>query len=375
MRTAIIALAILALTAPAASADPHSTPLRALLAHLPDAGSETRFEIDYSDLAAIRALASQGSGNRAADPLLASLRSLPRPLAMQLRDPGSGWRETVGFSLSDIDRLVTLTAPPMGAMVLSLSPGSASAVPGALAEGGYETATMPPDDAAFWTRGNDFAPDFAAAHPDDPFGAGLGMASRVLLQGDLLLQGSGTPMLAAMHDRAMPRLADAPHVTALMGALDRVEAAGALVGATLWTDAAPLGLVDPLEIVPGTREASSEQANPWGAALLADFTEGAVSTGLMALTVTLPDDETADALRAHVAQAWEAAQAMMTGGSFASTLGAADIGINRAEGGLWVLAISASGETETVGHGIPRNAAFSRLRAAAETGDLPFLQP
>ena len=372
MRALLIAL-VLAL--PAAPLPAQTTAaLRALWAEFPALPPGERVEIGFGDLRAARDLDVSAVEGAQRDPALLALRAVPAGPWQQSvgGHPHDGWRGAVGFAPSDVLRLASLSAPPVQASVIELAPGASAAVPPALAARGY--AETPRFGLTAWARGaEDFGADLRARDPNDPFDGGLGRSSRVQVQGDRLRQAVAWPVLAALG--GSPGLTDGAHVAALLGALDRITGAGPLIGATLWTDAGGLGLSDPLEIATGRAAPPAGPPVAWGMALFADLSDGADSTAVLALTVTLPDAATAERLRARVEAAWSDRRTA-AGTSFAGlTGGPLRASMAEAAPGLWVLALAQTRPTEVYAGGLTRNATLDRLLRGAMMRDLVFLMP
>ena len=378
--TLIVGLVVtLHMVAPA-FAEPHSARLRALLAEFPDPGSDARLEIEFSDLAAARKHRLFEADGTALEPGALSGRAMPQSLQMLALSDDAGMRQAVGFSLADVGQMAVLLAPPARAMIVDLYPGAGAAVPAALDGAGYAETVQ--GGVTAWARGQDLRPDFDAIDQTDPFGAGLGMASRVQLADDRLLQASAWSLLSAMTAPGTPRLADAPLVSPLLDALDHVETNERLVAATIWTDARSLGALDPALLL-------GQQIDPqvtapewphfdmpaltWRSALFADFTDGPTSTGVLVLTVALPDAVMAAPLAERIATNWSSRPSALSGQSFAEMTGAeAEIRVEAADGEYWVVTLAATGATEPAGFRSYGHV-FRRLYEGALSNDLVFL--
>lgn len=372
IRTLALTLALL----PAGLAAQTSAGMRALLSGLPMIPAGEGVEIGYGDLAAARALDVSAINGASTDPVILQLRALP-PGQMRdyVSDPARAWRRSVGFAPGDVLRIATLTAPPAHAAVIDLAPGAGAAVGPALQNSGYSQETQGAL-TAWAARGEDFAVNLGQRNPDDPFGGHLGRSARVQVQGDRLHYGASWPLLAALGSE--PPLATQSDVTALLDALDGLKGAGSLIGATLWTDARGLGLADPAAIVTGQAPMPGGPAPAWGMALFADLSDGPQSTGVLALTVTLPDAAAAEALRTHVQNGWNDRPSRTMRRTFAEMTGApAQISVEPAGAGQWVLILSQTTPTAplTTGSPLTRNPAFARLIDAAWSADLVFLSP
>lgn len=353
----MLRLAALILTLlPATLAAQTTAGFRALLADLPALPAE----VAYGDLAAARALDVSAVAGANRDPVILQLRALPRvPLTDGVRDPRTAWRAVTGFGPPEVLRMATWIANPEHAAVFDLAPGAGAAVPGALAASGYAEETR--NGVTAWAaRGADFDMSLRARNPDDPFGGTLGMSARVQVDGDRLRQARSWPMLAAMG--TAPALAADRQVTALLDALERITGAGALIGATLWMDTAEMGLIDGAGMI-----------------LLADLSDGPNSTGVLALTIALPDAAAAQRLTERVATDWS--QRPTTAGVGATfggmTGGPAQVTVDPLGDGLWVLTLTQARPTETYTRSgtLTRNVTYTWLSQGLMQRDLVFVQP
>ena len=381
LRRPFLILALLAVCAasPAAAQNPKTPPptaaLRAMLDHLPASFLAPRTQIGFGDPAASRAQDLRAVTGADPNPDIAQLRGFPGgDLTSYLRDPATAWRGAVGFGPGDVAQVLLAGAGPEGAMILRLTPGSGAAVAPALAAHGYAQATQ--GGVTAWARGQDFQLNLRARNPDDPFGGHLGRASRVWIDGDLIRQGAGWPVLQALAGAAASPATRQPEVAALLGALDGAGAGGALLGAVLLIEIGALGLNDPMPALTGVPANPPWPGLEWRSALLADFGDGATSTGVLALTVALADPGMAQTLRAHVERGWSARVGNLGRATFAQiTGGPADVTIHPAGAGLWVLQLAQIGPTESFGAGLSRNRSFNHLLTGAMQRDLVFLLP
>lgn len=381
MRPFLLALALslpaIALPLSAPCAQPVTETLRAMLGHLPDPTGLEGAQIEFGDMALAR---SDAAG---ADPTHAQLRGLMRgDLTMRLTDPATAWRETVGFGLSDIAQLVGLYAPPRNASVLRLNAGAGAAVAQALEATGYSLQTE--RGVTAWARGEDNQIDIPNRNHDDPFGAGMGMSARVQIDGDLLRHARTWEMSLALAHAASRPVTARPDIAALLDALDQsmpTSWAGfpraGLILATLFPDASGMGLPDPFDVITADVPRLPDAGPVWISALFADLSMGDRATGVLALSVALPDAEAAEALRARIEAAWAGRPSEIARRSFAEIIGAeASVTTYEAGGGLWVIIIAVEVDVDAyTRHQIPRNRAFNLLIDAAMARDLVFLAP
>jgi len=374
MRPVLFALTLALAPLPAAS-DTLTNHLFAMLATIPDFGPQPGLTIGFGDPATVRGLDFSAVEGADTDPVMAQLRGFPAGnLTMTLRDPASDWRGAVGFGPGDIRQMLEVAAPPLSALVLALEPKVTPAIPPALEALDHQPTAR--GAATVWARGEDFAIDLRARNPDDPFGGGMGRSSRVHLQGGLLRQTTAWSALDAMLQPDTPRMVENADLVAILDTLDQLAPEGVLAQAVIMPDAASLGLTDPMAVLTGRAAAPAGPAPAWRMAVFADVTTGPVSTGILALTVTLPDADAARALADHVARAWEERLLPQTTRSFAGLTGAsADVRYRRAGADLWVLLVAGTGQTEPHGRGLTRGRVYNFLNMAAMRRELVFLQP
>lgn len=370
MRALFLALGLLV---PATLAAQTTAGLRDLLAQFPSPRGPGFVEIAYGDLTAARGLDLSALPFADPDPTVAQLRAIPPgPLTESLSDPATAWRGSVGFGLRDVQRLLTLAAPPDALTLLRLEPGAAEAVPPALAASGYAQRSLAGLTA--WARGEDRQLDLAGRNPDDPFRGMLGRAARVQIDGDLIRHASDWGLLAWLAQApADPALAH-PALAPLVDALDGFK--GALVQAVLWPDATRFSAADPLAAVTGQAQPPEGPPVVWLSAALADLATGPRATGALILTAALPDAATAEAVRAALARKWATRPSSRTNRTLAMELGEnPTITARLHPSGAWVFVIAAEGSTEPFGPGLTRNPVYHRLYGGVMLGDLTILQP
>jgi len=375
MKPLLMAALLSLLPLPGAARAPADA-LRQMLDLVPALPVGEMVQVEFGDLSAARAQPAGTVPGATADPALTQLRALERSaLSRAIRDPATDWRGAVGFGPAQIDQVVTLTAPPVSAALIRLQPGTGAGVPTALAARGYALTDGPGLTA--WARGDmDFSVDIAARDPDDPFGGGMGRSSRIVVADDLVLQAAGWPVLAALLAAPGGSMAAQSDIAALLAALDRTTGAGALISALILTDAGGLGLGDPAAMLRGAPPSVAGAPTAWRMALLADFANGAQATGVLALTVTLPDAATAQALREHVQAGWDTRALPGSAQGLGAMLGVpAQVSVTDAGGELWVLLVQARAPAVTIGPGIPRNPVSTLLHDAMMRRELVILQP
>ncbi|WP_210527765.1 hypothetical protein [Rubellimicrobium arenae] len=327
-------------------------------------GSEPRFpQVHFADHAAAAALVATLPPRASPDPVQSygPYARLQTPLAVQVA-PGleGGWEPRVGFGPLDIRASLVVAAPPHQAMLLRLADGSAEGIAPALLAAGYEPGVRDGVDALV-RNPEDFGISLGDRHIADPFGGALGAASRVLLDGSLLLQANNWPDLLAMAQgpggvsgRSQPDLA------ALAAVLDRPDwGDAALIQAVLWPEQAALS------------RGGHGGLPPWRTALMADL-----ATGLETRTLVLfsyADRASAEAAAARLEAGW-ATEPMAAGRSLR------EITETEAEtqvlgDGPFVAVLSLRAPTEALSGGWPVNGPFVRLLTAQARGDLMLFGP
>lgn len=369
-----------------ADADQRSDPFRALLAHLPLSflGPVTdRRAIDFIDLrAAAVALSAPPTGT---NPLFLSdlgphyRATLPDLSEVVNPDTATAWQGLVGFTPDQIRAAISVEWLPDSAMLLQLDPGAMAGVQLALRVNGYE-ATEKAGYPALFRGGEDGAIDLAARNPADPFGDGLGMASRIGMQGDLLLQSRTWPVLTSLMQPSGDMLADQPEIAALLGALDTAPAGlGGLVQVKLLTDPFSFGVNAPIMELTGDRQAD-QQTMPtvpasdlpfWTIGLLADLATPDTETALVALIY--PTQAMADIAAARLQSGWQDQPTQTTGQSFATIIGAPAV-TSVMGSGPFVVVLTATVQTEAK-DGMIRNQPFTTLMQAYARRDLLLLAP
>ena len=206
-----------------------------------------------------------GQADRAAIPGLADMIGL-----------ADDWPRTVGFALGDLRGWTELALPPERLTLIDIGATSPARITDALLARGYLHA-----DRAFpaWFRGaDDYAIDFAARDPADPFGGRLGQSSRVTFLGPLLMQSSGWALID-IAIAGSDSLADRPDIAALLSSLDALPPGdAALVTARL--------MLDPLRFGPAP---AGPALPPWSAGLIADLSDGDTAITAIALSYATRD--------------------------------------------------------------------------------------
>lgn len=372
MRVLLLSVVLALVPVASGAQTPTTGPLREMLSQVPAFQPGESIMVEFGDLSAARALDFSRVDGASRDPEIAALRALPSTFREGAFNP-DGWRMKVGFGPPEMSLVVRMAAVPRSATVLRLNPGAAIAIPQVLEASGYSRIEVA--GVAGWAKGRDFMLDRNSRDVEDPFIGPLGLASRIQVDGDLVRHASGWPLLRALTDTAVPRMTSVHGLGPILSVLDRLGGAHRLLGAALFQDASQLGLDRPPVIAGrGDGQATPSPAG-WGLGLVADLTDGPVSTAVLAIGITLPGAAAATALRDGIATGWTS-QPAYDGRSYASATGAtAEVSVVPAGDGQWVLVLVARGATAVHGGAITRNIAYERLRVGIQMRDLVFIKP
>ncbi len=268
---------------------------------------------------------------------------LSSPLFVQSLAAGSeqGWEPFVGFGRSDIRQSLVVKAPPSEGVVLRLDPAAAQRVGPTLLASGYTEETR--DGVAVLARGEDGEFDLAARDPADPFGLGLGSASRVVVEGDLLTQANTWPLMLGLLGTAPQGHPDLP---ALSQALDDSAWGDArLVQAVLWPDQDELGR-------PG-----GVGLPPWTLALAADLADGPNTQTLVLFAYS--DRASAETAAAVLRDGWTAAED--ASGATLEEITGSPAEVQVLGEGPFVTALALRAPSDTASGGWPVNRPFHRI--------------
>jgi hypothetical protein len=361
-----------------AMADGRSNMLRSLLAVTPVSflgPLDARWDVMFSDLpaAALAISALPADSNAIFGTPLGPLARAGLPPLTDTMDTDSltQWPALVGFDIEQVQAILTVQAPPESVMVLRLSAGVATAVGPALLANGYARA-----DQTYIRGQEDLSINITDRNPADPFGAGMGMASRVTVQGDLVLQSRSLPLLQDMTGQT-DKLADMPEMIALLDALDAAPAdLGALVRMRLLTDPLAIAAWNPLagltlDDMTVVTEPPKTRLPFWSIGLLADLSTPGTETAAIALVY--PTRNSADTAAAVLQTAWRMQKSPATGQSFYEIVGA---GVVTAVYGTgpFVTVMTVTVPT-TASNGMIRNRPWSVLMQAYYQRELRLLAP
>jgi hypothetical protein len=343
-------------------AQDRSARFMALMGHLPDGatahGAQTQPEFVDLEAAgqAVAALRSDGSGDideRAYRALSSWLAQVPE---------GEDWTPQVGFARRDVIAIAETGSIEERGRVLMLPAEVMPNIAPALLANGYAEragAALP----TYWRGEEDNAIDIANRQQDDPFAIPLPISSRVVLDGDLLIQSSSWSVLEAMV-AAEP---DAVLAT-LAGVIDAPNwGERKLIAATIFSDPMQFA-VRPPQAGPATIGVPY-----WRAMMLADLSDGPND---LTLIVVIYDTK---------ADAETAAQVMQDNlpGQPLFTLQDKVLGDLIGRGGQsmvmgtspFAAVYAVETDAEIASPLFVNNRGFSVLMRAALTGDLPVLGP
>ena len=220
---------------------------------------------------------------------------------------------------------------------------------------------------------------FDIAARNDPFGAGIGISSRIGFTGDILMQAPSWPMLTRMMAPSESMLADNSEIAALLGAVDAAPAElGGLVRVRLLSDPVSIAAWDPLaglqlDPPPDVQPANEPKSRLpfWTMGLLADLATPETETAIIALV--FPTQSAADTAAATLSSAWQYQLTPASGHSFQEITGAtATTSVSGT--GPFVALLTATQPTTAEG-GMIGNRTWSALLRAYYQRDLLLLAP
>jgi hypothetical protein len=278
------------ITATTSLAQTGSDALRAMLTKVPVAvlgPPWARRQLEFADYdAAAVALASPppGTSPEMTGPYGPARRAVLGAMADYIYpDVAERMDSTVGFALTDVRAVLSVSDLPDTALILHLAPRVAKRAATVLRAAGYADTTAQGYPAL--VRGTeDFSIDMNARNPADLFGGLLGKSSRVAFADDHLLQATGWPMLSLLARPEPPMMVDQPDIAALLDAVDLGIPPGAgLVRAFILGDQSDFM---PGMVVSGNLDMAvpgSIGVPPWTIGLLADISDGRTEAGMIAL--------------------------------------------------------------------------------------------
>lgn len=201
---------------------------------------------------------------------------------------GDEWAEVAGFGPLELRQTLEIGARGQQVLILGMAPGVTDRMARVLAAQGYQSRTGLPHPA--WGRGEDNGIDLAARDPADPFGGGVGRASRVALIGDVAVQGPAWMPVLAVVAGSLPGVTDDPTIRVIADGIDALAPRGAVL-------VQAIVMLDPADLVPGV-----VGQLPWSGAAIIDLSTPEVEIG--ALVLAFADARSAEAVARHVEGAW-----------------------------------------------------------------------
>lgn len=132
-----------------------------------------------------------------------------------------GWKSRLGFDMSDVNTIASVAMPPLTSWRIELTRDMSEEISGVLVDRGYERKTT--DGLTVFVRGEgDFHVDLKSRDPADPFGGHLGMASRVVLDGNVVYYSTSYSWLVAQFDGTEKPLTSHFAIDALLNGLSDV---------------------------------------------------------------------------------------------------------------------------------------------------------
>jgi hypothetical protein len=293
------AYAVLALSAPtAALAEGRSAVLLGLLSRVPTDAIESEpgdwSQLIFADMTeAAQVLDPAPAGIDAEG--LARIGPFARVFApaelSQSAVPGmdGSWEPLIGFGALDVEAAVgfQVSRPFDNVVLIRLDSEVTDQVGPALLANGYREETR--EGVTAWTRGEDYEIDRAFYNMANPFGGDMGRSSRVALQGDLLVQTAGWPLLLDVLGTEIPK--GHPDLSAFAAALDSPD----------WGEAQLLQAA----VLPHQFDLATGRGGmpPWRVGMLADLGTGSEAVALALFSYG--SRAKAEAAAEHIAKVWD----------------------------------------------------------------------
>jgi hypothetical protein len=216
------------------------------------------------------------------------------------------WEPLIGFSPLEVEAALSFRVgePSDHALVIRLDEGATSRVGPALLANGFAAQTR--EGVAAWARGaEDYGIDRAHYDMANPFGGDIGRSSRVALDGTLLVQTAGWPLLGELLGTEVPK--GHPDLPAIAAALD----------SPTWGEARLLQLA----VLPHQFDLATGRGGmpPWRLGMLADLGTGAETVALALFSYGTHAE--AKAAASHAATVWDAPVASTSMEVFHSQMG------------------------------------------------------
>lgn len=335
-----------------AMAQERAAPILDILGRLPLPPGEGIVEIDYGNPVPVRGAAAMAAalGQMDDDPTLAPLlRTAPTLFAQRSVDALDTLPQSHGIDLLQVERFATMVRMPDRAAVLMLPEGSGAGVGAAVRAADLAYRDRPfLGETVLW-RGEVLATNLDQR--DDFFGYGLGISSRLWVDGDLVIQTASWPTM----ERA---------ITAPEGTVGASAAASALVS-----------VLDDLPGIPGQVVALRLYLDlPWPelgpAVMVADLLHGAREGAVFA--VVTDTRAQAEALAAAARANWDGAPSPVTRRTMAEHFGGAMQADLHEIDGIPVLTIGVYGP-RNVERPFWQNQAYVSFNRVLMTRDLAWL--
>ena len=293
------ACAILALCNPAAAlAEDRSAVLMDLLSHVPTEAIESEpgdwSQIMFADLTeAAQALQPAPAGIDAEG--LAKIGPFARVFGpaelghSAVSGMNGAWEPLIGFGALDVEAAIGfgVSQPFDNAVLVRLDPEITDRVGPALLANGYAEETR--EGVTAWARGEDYEIDRAFYNMANPFGGDMGRSSRVALEGNLLVQSAGWPLLQEVLGIEAPK--GHPDLPAFATALDSPD----------WGEAQLLQAA----ILPHQFDLATGRGGmpPWRVGMLADLGTGREAVALALFSYSSRAE--AEAAAKHMDTSWD----------------------------------------------------------------------
>ena len=351
IRTLFIAFLTFACVTSATAQD-RATPILALLDRLPLPPGDGSIEVDYGNPIPVRGAAMMAAalGQMDDDPMLAPiLRAAPVSLAQRIVLDNDSLGQTHGIDLFQVEQFAMMMQGQRRTVLLDLPEGQGAGVGPALSAAGFGYQEQPFQGQTVFWRGADMETDLSRR--DDFFGYGLGLSSRLWLDGDRLVQTATWPTMAQAIATPEGSVGQQSDTRALVSVLDTgLDVPGEVVALRLYLNLGWSGTGGPL--------------------MVADLIHGAQEGAVFAfVTDTLAEAERyATAARAN----WENLPSSVTRRTMAEMFGNAMQATALEIDGTAVAAITVHGPRDRDSP-FWRNSAFHRFNQVLMMRDLAWL--
>ena len=213
-----------------------AAPILDIFERLPMPSGDEVVEIHYGNPGPVRGTAMMAAalGQMDDDPLyVPMMRTVPVLLAPHVLSGLEDLPQSHGIDLLQVERFATMTQLPQRSLILQLPEGGGDVVGPAIRAAGLGYADMQFQGQSVLWRGEDLQAD-----PDqqgDIFGYGLGLSSRLWVDGDLLVQSASWPTMAQAIAGPAGSVGHIPEVRALASVFDAgLETPGEVVALRIY---------------------------------------------------------------------------------------------------------------------------------------------